>query len=155
MDAATIASRRLGQPVSVSGIILDGEEDGAAIVAALDDVQLLVGEEIAAEPGHRRHGEQRLAVRGKKSYSEPDYSPSYGLLSLLHGRRPLRRQLWKRREVAQNRWNELRDRGMDVHRALEHGVGRLGVHDVQHAVDRLVAAGAQKGGAQDRLGFGI
>jgi hypothetical protein len=54
MDAAEIASRRLGQPVAVSGIILDGEEDGAAIVAALDDVQRLVGEEIAAEPGHRR-----------------------------------------------------------------------------------------------------
>jgi hypothetical protein len=43
MDAAEIASRRLGQPVMVAGIILDGEEDGAAIVAALDDVQLWSG----------------------------------------------------------------------------------------------------------------
>ncbi len=54
MDAADIASGRLGQPVVVSGIVLDGEEDGASIVAALDDVQRLVGAEIAAEPGHRR-----------------------------------------------------------------------------------------------------
>jgi hypothetical protein len=48
------ATDRIGQPVVVSGIVLDGEEDGAGIVAALDDVQLLIGEEIAAEPG-RRH----------------------------------------------------------------------------------------------------
>jgi hypothetical protein len=55
VDATAIASGRLGQPIVVAGIILDGEEDGAAIVAALDDVQRLVGEEIAAEPGHRRN----------------------------------------------------------------------------------------------------
>ncbi len=55
MDATEIASRRLGQPVVVFGIILDGEENGAAIVAALDDVQRLVGKKIAAEPGHRRN----------------------------------------------------------------------------------------------------
>ena len=44
MDATAVSSRRLGQPIVVSGIVLDGEEDGAAIVAALDDVQRLISE---------------------------------------------------------------------------------------------------------------
>ena len=42
-----------------------------------------------------------------------------------------------------------------MHGALQDRVGRLGVHGVEHAMDRLVAARAQKGSAQDLLRLGI
>ena len=38
---------------------------------------------------------------------------------------------------------------MDVHRAPQDGVGRLGVHDVQDAVNGLVTARTQDRGAQN------
>ena len=37
---------------------------------------------------------------------------------------------------------------MNVHRALYHCVGRLGVHDIEYAMDDLVAFESQEGGAQ-------
>ena len=44
---------------------------------------------------------------------------------------------------------------MDVHCALQHGVRRLGVQQVEDAVDGFVAAHAQYGRAEDFLGVGI
>ena len=46
----------------------------------------------------------------------------------------------QRHEIAEQRRDELRHRRMDMHGALQDRVGRLGVHGVEHAVDRLVAA---------------
>src|SRR5690348_11574687 len=44
--------------------------------------------------------------------------------------------------------NKLRHCGMNVHRALHHRVGRLGVHNIENAVDDLVTCESQEGGAQ-------
>ena len=38
---------------------------------------------------------------------------------------------------------------MDVHGALDEGVGGAGVHGVDDAVDGFVAAGSEDGGAED------
>jgi len=48
-----------------------------------------------------------------------------------------------RAKVAEDRGNKFRDGGMDVHGMLKYFVGNTGVHDVQNAVDRLVAAGCR------------
>ena len=44
---------------------------------------------------------------------------------------------------------------MDRHRALQHGVGHARIHHVEDAVDRLVAAGAEDGRAEDLARLGI
>src|SRR6185503_10677292 len=61
----------------------------------------------------------------------------------------------QRQKIAEYCRDELRYRGMDVHGALEDGVGRLGIHGVEQAVDHLIAAGAEERGAEDLPGFGI
>ena len=58
-------------------------------------------------------------------------------------------RLIERRHLLQHRRNELADRGVDVHGARQRGVGRLGGHDVQNAVNGLVAAHPEDGRAQD------
>jgi hypothetical protein len=52
VDGAAILRRRLRQPAPVAGIVVVAEKDGAAIVAALDDVQRLIGEKIPAKTRH-------------------------------------------------------------------------------------------------------
>jgi hypothetical protein len=54
----------------------------------------------------------------------------------------------QRLEVTHHSRNQLRHRGMDVHRALHHRVRRLGVHNIENAVDDLITRESQKGGAQ-------
>ena len=54
-----------------------------------------------------------------------------------------------RSHVAEHRRDQLGDRRVDGHGALERGVGRACVHHVEDAVDRLVAAGAEDRGAED------
>jgi hypothetical protein len=44
---------------------------------------------------------------------------------------------------------------MDVHGALQDHVGRLGVHDVENPVDRLIAARSQDRGTEDQLTFSV
>jgi hypothetical protein len=53
MHAAAVRGGGLDQPVAVAAIIVRGEEDGLAVVAALDDVERLIGHEEAARAGHR------------------------------------------------------------------------------------------------------
>jgi hypothetical protein len=50
----------------------------------------------------------------------------------------------QRLELVHHGRNKLRHRGMNVHRALYHCVGRLGVHDIQDAMDDLVALESQE-----------
>ena len=52
-------------------------------------------------------------------------------------------------QLGENRGNKLRNCRMNVHRALDPRVGGLGVHDVENAVDGLVAADAEDGGARE------
>src|SRR5262249_4655153 len=51
-------------------------------------------------------------------------------------------------EVIHHSRNKLRHGGMNVHRALHHRVGRLGVHNIENAVNDLVTFEAEEGGAQ-------
>ncbi len=44
---------------------------------------------------------------------------------------------------------------MNVHRALQLRIGEAGIHHVEDAMDRLVAARAEDGGAQDALRLGV
>jgi hypothetical protein len=44
----------------------------------------------------------------------------------------------QRLELIHHSRNKLRHCGMNVHRALYHCVGRLGVHDIEYAMDDLV-----------------
>ena len=44
---------------------------------------------------------------------------------------------------------------MDVYGTLDGGVGGVGIHDVEEAVDGFVAADAEERGAEDALGFGV
>ncbi len=57
---------------------------------------------------------------------------------------PLARLFRERCETTEQSRDELGDRRMDVHGALQDGVGRLGVHGVEHAMDGFVAARAQE-----------
>ena len=50
-------------------------------------------------------------------------------------------------ELAEHGRDELRNRRVNVHRALNDCVRRFGVHDVQDRMNNLVTAGAQDGGA--------
>lgn len=44
---------------------------------------------------------------------------------------------------------------MDVHGALQSRIGRLGVHDVENPVDRLIAARPQDRGTEDQPAFSV
>src|SRR5260370_8157993 len=57
----------------------------------------------------------------------------------------------QRLQVAEQCWNQLRDRRMDRHGSLQHRAGRLGIHYIEDAVDDLVTPGPEKGGTQDIL----
>src|SRR5260370_2851093 len=55
----------------------------------------------------------------------------------------------ERCELTEDCRNELGDRGMDMHGALQNRVGCLGVHGVEHAMDRFVATRAEERSAQN------
>ena len=44
---------------------------------------------------------------------------------------------------------------MDVYGALQGCVGRLGIHDVENPVDRLIAARSQDRGTEDQLAVSV
>jgi hypothetical protein len=48
VDREAVFARRLGEPMAVERIVVVAEEDALPVVAALDDVQRLIGEEQAA-----------------------------------------------------------------------------------------------------------
>ena len=50
MDGAVIGGRRFGKPCVQAAEIVLAKEDRLAVVAALDNVQRLIGQEISAEP---------------------------------------------------------------------------------------------------------
>src|SRR6266853_3209266 len=54
----------------------------------------------------------------------------------------------QRLELIHHSRNKLRHCGMNMHRALYHCVGRLGVHDIEYAMDDLVTFESQEGGPQ-------
>jgi hypothetical protein len=64
-----MARRRLSEPGAVTLVILAAEEDGLALVAALDHMQGLVGQKIPAEPRHptpsRLYRDRRIARTAK------------------------------------------------------------------------------------------
>jgi hypothetical protein len=49
----------------------------------------------------------------------------------------------ERLHLSQHSRNQLRNSRMNMHRSLNHRVGRLGIHHIQNAVDRLVPAGPE------------
>src|SRR5678815_3422833 len=55
------------------------------------------------------------------------------------------------RELSEQCGNEFGHRWMDVHGALQHGVWRLRVHGVEHAVDGFVASGPKHSRPQNLL----
>ena len=61
-------------------------------------------------------------------------------------------RLVQRRHFLQHRGDELADRGVNVHRARQRGVGSLGRHDVENAVDNLVTADSEDRRPQDLFG---
>ena len=58
-------------------------------------------------------------------------------------------------ELSQDGGNEFRNGRMYVHGTLQRRVGCLSVHDVEHAVDDLVAADAEDGGPENLPCVGI
>ena len=60
-----------------------------------------------------------------------------------------------RLHVGNDGWQQFRHGRVYRHHALHHRVARLGLHDIQDAVHDLVAAGAEKGRAEDFLRVGI
>jgi hypothetical protein len=80
VDAAAIALCSFREPPSVLDVVVFAEEDRAAIVAALDDVERLIGQEGATESGHgaalsetARASLPNVPAWRKKSYSDPDF----------------------------------------------------------------------------------
>src|SRR6516162_2129379 len=61
----------------------------------------------------------------------------------------------QRLEVAHHGRNKLRHGRMDVHRALHRRVGRLGIHNVENAVDDLVTRKSQERGTENLLAVAI
>jgi hypothetical protein len=58
-------------------------------------------------------------------------------------------------QVEEERGKQLGDRRMDRHGPAQGRPWLIGVHDVENAVDRLVAAGAEDGRAEDALRVGV
>ena len=58
VDGAAVARGRLAEPVAIACVVLVGKEDALQVIAALDHMQRLIGDEIAAETG-------RAVLRGK------------------------------------------------------------------------------------------
>jgi hypothetical protein len=48
MDGKAVFQRGLGEPIAVVRVVVRGEENALAVVAAPDDVQRLIGEKDAA-----------------------------------------------------------------------------------------------------------
>src|SRR5260370_975059 len=72
------------------------------------------------------------------------------------GASPKRGALGRQRlELAQHGRDQLGHGRVDVHGSLQHGIGDLGGHHVEDAVNGFVAAGAQDGGAEDLLRIGV
>jgi hypothetical protein len=81
VDAAAERGRRFAQPFEILQAIVDAEEHGATVVAALDQMLRLIRQEIAAEPGYRclakvvgSEGSSSDSAVCEKSYSDPDFS---------------------------------------------------------------------------------
>src|SRR5262249_4331987 len=101
---------------------------------------------------------QAPTTRGTSARSKTDTLRIIGTPSQLGCRlhvggccRESTRRRAERREIAEHRGDEFGDRGMNVNGALQDRVGSLGVHGVEHAVDRLVAARAQERRAENLL----
>jgi len=52
MDGKAVFPRGLGEPIAVERVVVRGEENALAVIAAPDDVQRLIGEKDAAEARH-------------------------------------------------------------------------------------------------------
>jgi hypothetical protein len=52
VDAAAMTIRGLREPATVLRVVVFAEEDRAAIVATLNHVERLIGQESATEPSH-------------------------------------------------------------------------------------------------------
>jgi hypothetical protein len=50
LDGTPVVYGRGGEPVAVTAIVVLTEEDGLAVIAALDHVLRLIGQEIKAKP---------------------------------------------------------------------------------------------------------
>jgi hypothetical protein len=52
VDGAAISQSRFAKPLGVADIVVTLEENRLFVVSALDDVENLIGREIAAKTGH-------------------------------------------------------------------------------------------------------
>ena len=71
MDGKAAFPRGLGEPIAVVRVVVRGEENALAVIAALDDVRRLIGEK---DPAEARHDCCAYAHTRKKINSDPDYS---------------------------------------------------------------------------------
>jgi uncharacterized membrane protein YraQ (UPF0718 family) len=88
-----------------------------------------------------RLGDVRLRparCRGGGSSGNVLTTPCHPTAKVLIVARALSIRSLQRLEVTQHGRNKLRHGGMNVHRALQHRVGRFGIHNVEDAVDGLV-----------------
>jgi hypothetical protein len=75
-----MARRRLSEPGAVTLVILAAEEDGLAVVGAVDHMQRLVRQEIPAEPRHAtpsRLYRDRHIARTAKIHSDPNFPGAF------------------------------------------------------------------------------
>src|SRR6266567_4404325 len=102
---------------------------------------------MASAAAVRRHKAQRLTWYGR-------YCSSRTTATAEGSRLPRTGDPWSAQwpELAQHGRNELRDRRMDVHRALHDRHGRLGIHQIENAVHHFVAGKAEQRCAKDLLG---
>src|SRR5262249_55135304 len=67
----------------------------------------------------------------------------------------LRSRSLQRFQIPQHCWDELRHGGMNVHCPLQHGVGSLGIHHIEDAVNDLVARKPEQGGTQNLFALAV
>jgi hypothetical protein len=75
VNSATKLGRRLSEPVAIARMVLFGKEDRRAIVAALDQVQRLIWQEVATkprQPPREHHVPRRVAGSSEKINSDPN-----------------------------------------------------------------------------------
>src|SRR6266567_4483109 len=76
VNGAAIISRRLAKPIAIARIVFIGKEGRRAIVAALDQVQRLIRQEVTAKPRHRstreHHALRSVPVLAEKINSDPN-----------------------------------------------------------------------------------
>jgi len=81
MDQAAVLARRFGEPAQVARVVLGRKEHRATVIAALDHVERLIGQKIAAEPRASRQA-MATAILGPaagKIYSDQlEWTPSTG-----------------------------------------------------------------------------